>query len=143
MAKVGRPTKYKEAYCKEIINYFSIEHAEEVEISHINTKGEKWTQNEFRANALPTIEGFCAKIGVDDQTIIEWTLKHKDFFAAYTQAKQLQKDMLLDNGLTKRYDGQFSKFVAINCCGMVSEKAEITGKDGEPVLSLAAFLGKL
>ena len=133
--KPGRPTKYKEQYCEAILEYFSIDHTEEVEISHINTKGDEWKSTELRANAWPTFEGFCAKIGISDQTLLDWTIKHKDFLGSYMRAKQLQKDMLLDNSLTKRYDSNFAKFVAINCCSMKETLIqELTGKDGLPLV---------
>lgn len=132
----GQPTKYKPEYCKAIIDYFSIEHTEEVETSHTNTKGEVWKSDELRANPFPTIEGFAAKMGITAETLVNWSKKHKQFFTAYIRAKELQKDFLLDNALSKRFDGNFGKFVAINCCGM-KEQSDINLKSD----SLDALVG--
>jgi hypothetical protein len=142
--KMGRPTKYKPEYCQAIIDYFSREHTRVVEVTHTNTKGDTWTSNDEKANPLPTIDGFCAKIGVSDEILVAWTKRWPAFLTAYTRAKQMQKDMLLSNALTKGYDSGFAQFVGINCCGMISAKGrhEFTGQDGTPiVVQIVDFAG--
>ena len=51
MAKIGRPSKYKKKYCKEMIEYFDIP------ATFVDSDGKE------KANDLPTIAGFAHSIG--------------------------------------------------------------------------------
>jgi hypothetical protein len=89
----GRPSEYKEEYCKTIEEYLRLCGREQTE--------------------LPTVEGFAAFIGVDADTIGNWAYeKVKDkngeetseylrpkFFGAIKILKDKQKNQLMNDGL--------------------------------------------
>jgi len=121
MAKVtkknlgGRPTKYNEKYCKEILEFFSIPTTYEQEVTNINKKtGEEYTTFVEKPNKLPTFEGFAKKIKVDLDTLKNWTRVHEEFAEVYEKCKQLQKDFLVQNALLGYYNTTFSIFLAKN-----------------------------
>ena len=101
MAKTGRPPKYKKEYCEGIIEYC------------------RGCDGEYR-----TLEGYADAIGVCVDTLHEWRKQHPEFSEAYNRAKNAQKAILIEGGLTGRFNTQFAKFVAINCHGM-SEKQDL------------------
>ena len=126
----GRPTKYKKEYAELMVKFFCIEATEKVKQTIITKSGIKEIEKK-EGVSLPTIEGFATKIGVCAETIVEWVRVHPEFSAAYKKAKSAQKGILIENALAGRYQEGFSKFFAINCCGMVdkSERA-LSNPDG-------------
>lgn len=149
---VGRPTKYEPKYAKMLVEFFQVEPTYEVEVQYTNKKGETWTKTEQKANFLPTFERFAFNIGVDDKTLERWSKakrssakrssgspKYPEFCLAYAYAKQLQKDILVQNGLTGGYNSQFAMFVAKNATDM-REKVEVPVDDkGNPVPFVSGF----
>jgi len=119
----GRPTKYDEKYCEEIVEFFD---QEPFKVS----QGDNG-KIELMPCALPTFERFAFKIGVHRDTLHEWLKKHPEFSDAYKKAKDLQKDILIQNGLVGAYDKTFAIFVAKNVTDM-SDKQGIdhTSSDG-------------
>ena len=112
MARTGRPTKYKPSYCQDLVNYFTIP---------TPTIG-----NPRAMEYYPTMYGFCARIGVDDEIIADWCKKWPDFHRAYKTACNLAKNQLVHGALSNKYNSNFAKFVGVNI-GMISEhtKAEV------------------
>ena len=53
-------------------------------------------------------------LGVNVDTLHEWSAKHKEFSEAYTRAKQIQEDIWLRESLSGRYNAQFAKFFGVN-----------------------------
>lgn len=134
--KRGRPTKYKPGYCQEIVKFFSKEPYTEKELKHYQDDGEtiKWIDYKEVANDIPFFSDFAASIGVNDDTLQNWTKKHPDFFGAYMRAKELQKQFLITNGLKGLYNPRFAIFTATNITDMQDKKEhEISGKNGEPI----------
>ena len=110
MAKTGRKTKYKKEYCEGIIEYC------------------RGRDGEYR-----TLERYADSIDVCVDTLHEWKKQHKEFSEAYDRAKNVQKAILIEGGLTGRFNTQFAKFVAINCHGM-SEKQDLYICDAPKVI---------
>ena len=108
----GRPTKYKERYCQELVDYFTVPMPD--------------PGNPHSMCYYPTFYGFCARINVDDEIIADWCKAHEEFHRAYKKACNLAKNQLVHGGLTNKYNSNFAKFVGANI-GMVSEntKAEV------------------
>jgi hypothetical protein len=106
LAKIGRPTKYKPEYCKQLIDFFN---------RPLTIKGFEGKQY---GNTLPTFERFAADINVNMSSLTEWRNKHEDFSTAYKICKLIQKDFLIQNGLTGRYNSTFGIFVAKNITDM-------------------------
>lgn len=127
----GRPTKYKEEYCEQIIEFFNREPFEYVEIEQENEDGDMVKtialdkfQNPIRVpSPLPTKERFAFSIGVHRETLLNWEKEHDEFFDAIKKAEDLQKDILIQNGLVQAYDKTFAIFVAKNVTDMADKKA--------------------
>ena len=113
----GRPSKYKEVYCQEIIDFFDIEpyRTEEITITYKN--GDTRTDEKEVANNLLFISGFAKKIGVSHSTINLWAKKHSEFSLALKEAKRLQKEHLITNGLRNNFAQPFAIFTMKNICG--------------------------
>lgn len=112
----GRPTKYKPEYCKKIVEYFSCELT-------------KIVGNKVLPNDLPTLSGFAFSIGVNQDTLHEWTSVHPEFSEAFNIAKQKQKDFLVANGLAGLYPPASFIFVAKNITDM-RDKTEVEHSGG-------------
>ncbi len=109
----GRPSKYKPEYCQEIIKYFDIEH---YKIIQIKTKGKNFEKIEEKevANSLQFISGFARKIDVNVDTLREWKANHPEFSAAFTRAKELQHEMMVNNASKGLYNPNFLIFAMKN-----------------------------
>jgi hypothetical protein len=116
----GQPTKYRPKYCKEIIKFFNIQPTKTVKKTVIGKGGVQVMEVEV-PNRLPTVEGFAIAIGVNKDTVIQWTKDHPEFSVAYARAKDHQKEVLNQNALFGLYVEGYSKFVAINCTDMVDK----------------------
>lgn len=101
----GRPTKYKPEYCQEIIDFFSVFPYNEKE-------------GKMVANQLPFLSAFARDIGVCHDTLIEWTKIHEEFSESYKNAKELQKEFLITNGLLGLYNPTAFIFTAKNITDM-------------------------
>ena len=122
--RIGRPTKYKKRYCKDIIEYFDQPASIEKEIRFILKSGTEKITHEQQPNKLPTVIGFCNKLNITRQTILNWTDKYPEFLDAYTRAKQYAEDILTQNGLMGLYNPGFATLVGKNAYGW-KDKQEI------------------
>lgn len=127
----GRPTKYEERFCQEIVEFFTvaekfdkivIEHEEKLDMSD----GTKISKDKYKLvpKAPPFFEDFARHIGVHYATLREWTTSHVEFSEAYNTAKHLQKAMLVQNGLAGLYPPASFIFVAKNITDMVDESTQ-------------------
>lgn len=117
--KVGRPTKYKDRYCKDMVKFFDVE-ATKIVLDLSKNDG---TEFEKRvANKMPTFSGFARKIGVDQDTLHEWKKKYPEFSEAFKEAKQLQEQYLLDVGMAGVTSASFVIFTMKNVLGWRDEK---------------------
>ena len=132
----GQPTKYHSKYCRQIVEYFTIEPTRSVTVKTMTTDKMKTEVKEERPERLRFFSNFAWEIGVCHETLLEWTKKHPKFSEAYARAKQLQKQHLITCGLFKLFDGKFTKFTAINITDM-KDKQEVAPSGG---VSLAAAL---
>jgi len=131
----GRPSKYDEKYCDQIVKFFSGPRTERVLKAIITGKNE-YSKEEYETVALPlpTFAKFARKIGVNTDTLNEWVKKHKEFSVAHNTCKELQKEFLVDNGLQGLYPPASFIFTAKNITDMRNtDSVELTGKDGGPV----------
>lgn len=104
--RTGRPTSYKPEYCKAIVDFFAVEPYKLVETETMTEYFEKsgdikkkLSRGKMMPNALPTFFRFSEKIGVNQETLKEWTKKNKNFSVAFSRAKELQKEFLITLGL--------------------------------------------
>lgn len=132
--KNGRPTKYRKSFCKQIIEFFTVNPTKETEVKYKNRKGEEWSKSEDTPTPLVFLSNFAAKIGVCHETLHEWCKVHPEFSVAYTRAKELQKQHLIHCGLLGLYNSKFAIFTAKNISDMVDkQELELGGKDGKPI----------
>jgi hypothetical protein len=133
-AKIGRPTKYKPQFCKEIIKFFNIPLYYETTEQKMSASGVVMDVEVMRPSHLPTFERFAFEIDVCMDTLQEWRATHPEFSVSYRRAKALQKNHLMAHGLSGGYNSNFAKFVAINCTDMmdtthIKQESEVTVKD--------------
>jgi hypothetical protein len=107
----GRPTKYKPEYCDEIIAFFSRDVIDE---RTETMEGKNWSKTVTVKEAVffPSIEGFAASIGVDDDTLVEWGKVHPRFSAALKHAKAIQRSLIYEYGLTGKLDSRLAGLFA-------------------------------
>jgi hypothetical protein len=129
---MGRPTKYKDEYCEKLIEYFDIEPYVKEKVLYYYKNGDSKEQIQEVPNDLPLLSKFAASINVSRDTLHEWAhgidrdgnLKHPEFSDAYKKAKELQRAVLITNGLRGNYQTAFAIFTAKNLTDM-RDKQEI------------------
>ncbi len=127
----GRPTKYDPQYSEDILEYFSVEPWREVPVVTTYKDGTTKEDSKMVANDLPTFEGFARKIAVHRETLLNWLESYPEFFDAYKRAKDIQKDLLITNGLQGLYSAPFAIFTAKNITDMKDKtETEVTNPDG-------------
>lgn len=128
MAKVGRPTAYKEEYIEAVDDYL----AENID---------SYEENRFNVN-LPTIEGFAVYIGVNKSSLYEWSEKHERFSDSLEKILHEQQKRLINSGLSGQYNSTIAKLILSSNHGM-SEKNEIdhTSK-GKQINGVSVILSK-
>lgn len=119
---MARPTKYKRQYCKEMYNFFNIEHTFIKEIVTYDKNGNEKTIEVEKPNILPTFEKFAVNIGVCRDTLDAWCKVHMEFSDTYKQCKHLQKDMLNDLAMRGFYNPTYTMFVAKNITDMTDKQ---------------------
>ncbi len=129
MAKRGRKTKYRPEYCRELIDFFDAEPYEKIELPHYQADGKtlKWMDYKLVPARMPTLRKFAKLIGVHVSNVYNWcNASHssfqKNFQDAFTCAKEIRKDWLIDLGLSGLTPPLAYKFTAINVTDMVDEK---------------------
>lgn len=97
----GQPTKYREEYCEQMIEFFSKPIYE----------GKKKNNEDIKvAKEFPTFVDFAHKLGVDRDTLKEWRKVHPKFSAAYRKCEDFQDACIMQNALHNRYNPAFSMF---------------------------------
>ena len=133
--KGGRPTKYDPKYCQEIIDFFHRDLYETIEVKdedgNPTVVHDKFGNPIMKPCNLPTKEGFALSIGVHRYTLIEWARVHEEFSDAIKMAEDIQKEVLIQNGILGNYDKTFAIFTAKNVTDMRDKKElDHTSSDG-------------
>ena len=154
----GRPTSFKPEFTDEIIKFFSIEPYKNL-ITKWNKEyfadGRLKKESEegvLKPNKLPTLYRFARKIGVDYSTMCRWVEKgeiqdddgrwNKDitpqfvrFRDSYKEAKELQKEFLINIGLAGAAPAPFAIFTAKNITDMRDKtESDVTHHLPKPIL---------
>lgn len=133
----GRPTDYRDEYVDKIVSYFDIPVESVIDVDVADRGGRTVTEKKVVINTFPTVTRFASSIGVTRGTLHDWataknsdgTLRRPEFSYAYTRAKDLQEALLVEGGLSGRYEGRFAVFAAKNLIGwrdQIETTAEIT-----------------
>jgi hypothetical protein len=112
MRQVGRPSTYTEDMPEKMIKWFNRPIA--------TYSGHKTTITKF-----PTFERFALEHGVHHQTLLNWCDKHAEFLEAYNVCKGIQKDLLIEGGLSGIYKERFAMFLSVNVSDL-KDKVEQT-----------------
>ena len=82
----------------------------------------------YDAPGIPSFSKFARSIGatLDD---VERYRQHSEFERAYQECSEIRRDYLIDNGLVKRFDSSFTKFLLSSEYGMGDSKG--VGEDKE------------
>jgi hypothetical protein len=123
--------KYRAEYCEGVVNYFRVEHTQEVVREVATPKGPINIMVDEGAK-LPTLAGFAASIGVSTSTIATWRKKYPEFGAACEVALAHQEDMLINNSIRGKYAAAPSIFAAKNLIGW-KDKLEHSGDKDNPI----------
>ena len=125
----GRPTKYKEEYCEEIIAYFrDFEMFDEIPVDKQDKDGNVSTTMKQIPARPPSIVKFGLNIGVTFQTLMNWCDQHPKFLESYSAAKKIYEDTLRDGAMTGLYKENFTKMVMSHNFGWSDKKElEVTG----------------
>lgn len=137
----GRPTLYRPEYCQQLLEYFDIEPTTIESRTVIQKDGTAVTVDMKVPNDLPTMAGFCCRIGVHRETLLNWSKAHPEFFDSIKHAKEHQERILVSNGITGFYDKTFAIFTAKNLINW-RDKQEIE-HDVKPESPLASLLGSI
>jgi hypothetical protein len=122
--RAGQPTLYRPEYAQAIIDYFANAPLyEEVRIPHYKNGELAWEDIKRFPPRLPTLVQFAKSIGVSYPTVYNWQCLghgsfHEEFLDAYYRAKHMQKDFLIQAGLSGVFNPGFATFVAINITDM-------------------------
>ena len=81
----------------------------------------------------PSFSKFARSIGVTLYDI-EHYRRHGEFERAYQECSEIRRDYLIDNGLVKRFDSSFTKFLLNSEFGMGDSK--ISDEDKEIKVTL-------
>ena len=71
---------------------------------------------------LPSFSKFARSIGATLKDV-ESFRRHGEFERAYQECSEIRRDYLIDNGLVKRYDSSFTKFLLSAEYGMGDGKS--------------------
>lgn len=133
----GRPTDYRDEFVDEIVSYFDIPVESVVDVDVVDKDGKTVTEKRVVINTFPTLSRFASTIGVTRETLHDWataknpdgTLKRPEFSYAHARAKDMQDALLVEGGLSGRYEGRFAVFAAKNLIGwkdQIETTTEIT-----------------
>ena len=81
----------------------------------------------------PSFSKFARSIGIT-LAELEAYREHREFKRAYQECSEIRRDYLIDNGLVKRFDSSFTKFLLTTEFGMGD--AKVTDEDKEIKVTL-------
>jgi hypothetical protein len=83
---------------------------------------------------IPFIEELAFQLGIDDDTLVEWTRKHNEFSAAIKRLKMLQRLRLQKDSLSRKVHPTSAIFLLKANHGFI-EEGKRYGKPDEPSIS--------
>ena len=104
MAKIGRPSKYNPRLNKIVMKYIN---------------------NAKKSRDFPTVEKLAMVLGVGVRTLYDWGAEYIEFSHTLETLRDLQRHMLLTNGLSGKYNSRFAIFLF---------KASHKMRENEPVV---------
>lgn len=160
--KGGRPTDFRPEYIDMLIKFFDIEpYRKEVlekseEFFKEGTIKKKSEKSVLKPNKLPTLYRFARKIGMDYSNVWRWAEKGETmdkegvwkeniapdfvrFRNAYKEAKELQKEFLINIGLAGASPAPFAIFTAKNVTDMRDKNETDITSGGKPIQQITGM----
>lgn len=154
--RVGRPPKYNKKYCKMIVEYFKdaprVEEFLKERFTRTLKDGTVEVAEKYGrvVGKFPTFQQFANQIKVNGDTIVEWAsttrtvgkrtvLKYPQFSAAYNKAKELQKEWLIEVGLSGSAPPASFIFVSKNVTDMRDKQDVDHTTQGEKLPQIIGF----
>ena len=78
----------------------------------------------YQDTGAPSFSKFARSIGATLYDI-EMFRRHGEFERAYQECSEIRRDYLIDNGLVKRFDSSFTKFILSSEYGMGDKDASV------------------
>lgn len=113
-SNAGRPSKYDPAFC-DLSAY----------LSHCETK-----------NELPSKTGYAVYLSVAEQTIDNWSKDYPEFLGCLKELLTIEKQILINKGLTKQYSETLTKFLLSGCHGIREKTEQDVTSGGKPLPAL-------
>lgn len=123
------PTTYKPKYIKLIDKY--IKECNDKIYDYHKLSGKTEGYEEKITVTLPTVEGFCIYIKTHRQTVYKWKKANPKFKEALERIEVVQKQRLMEKGLSGHYSPVIAKLLLSSNHGM-KEKTDVTSDD-EPI----------
>lgn len=140
--KGGRPSKWTPELNERLIEFFDIE---EVWEERTKTSSDKSETTERIAKPLPKFSRFERQSDLSVGILSRWALeedceeKRPGFLQAYNEAKQYQKDFLVECGLQGLYPPAFAIFTAKNITDMKDRTEQDITSGGKPIPIYGGF----
>ena len=101
----GRPTKYKPEFC-DLTKY----------LKHCQAKKE-----------LPSLTGYAVYLHIAEATIQNWGKEHDEFLASLRKLLTIEKQVLMNRGLTGDYNSTITKLILSSNFGMTERVDQTSG----------------
>lgn len=82
----------------------------------------EYTDNCLKNGDFPTIEGLAHYLGISARTIYDWEKLHSEFLLTIDNLRDNQKQLLITNGLTGKYNARFAMFLLKANHGMTEKE---------------------
>jgi hypothetical protein len=122
--QAGRPTKYRDEYCQEILDYFN-EPRWVIRKTFKYYKGERFDYEKEEPCDIPTFNKFARKIDVNQDTIYEWAKVHPKFSESLKICKGIQADILSDHAAKGYYNPAIAKLLLSHNHGITETTIQI------------------
>lgn len=113
--KLGRPSTYNPKYPDQMIKFFE--------------------DRVDKPKDMPTLTKFAMELGIHPDTITDWGAKFPPFFRAIKRCKKIQEEVLIQNGLSSRYNTAFTIFCMKNLHGWKNEQQADNNQEIKIVIS--------
>lgn len=113
----GAPTLYKEEYCSGIVIFFRERFPRYKEVEeHTFDKLGNIVHTKILEKPLPppTFSAYAVHLDVCLDTLKDWTRAHPEFALAYSKAKAIQQQFIIDNSMSNISPTAFSIFMLKN-----------------------------
>lgn len=127
----GRPIKeYNPKYVKMVDEYLLTCTEGEKEFHKTRSDNSNTYERILHVN-LPKIEGFSQYINTSKTILYEWEKKYPEFMNALDKIREVQHNMLIDGGISNRFNPAITKLMLSNNHGYVDRKDVTT--DGKSI----------